>query len=391
MKISEKILKIFPLLLVNYEVSNYLANDAYLPALPQLAQDLGVSSHMAQLTLTLFFLGNATTQLFLGPLADCYGRRPILLGGGLCFLLGTILCATTSHIYWLLFARFIQGAAVTSMIITGYGTVHALYDTTQAIKTLAWMNSITVLAPSLGPLFGAILLLVMGWQGLFWVIALWAALGLASLAWLMPETCIEPVPLHPGKIAKSYWAILSNWGFMQPTLALFFLFSAMIAWITAGPFLIMEKFNYSSVVYGILQAVVFGCFIIGSHSTKRLINHFSPDTIAKIGATIAVIGGIVSISLAFLAKDLLIDLIVPMMLVALGSGIGFPVFNRLAIERSNETMGVKIAIFASATGLSALAGSAIVSIFYDGTVLGFSWIIFISSLITFLFYVFHKK
>src|SRR5579883_399237 len=99
---QEKILALFPFLLVFYEITNYLANDMYLPALPSLATDLGITPHLAQQTLTTWFLGSASLQLFLGPLSDRLGRRPILLGGGAVFILSTIVCAMTTNINILL-------------------------------------------------------------------------------------------------------------------------------------------------------------------------------------------------------------------------------------------------------------------------------------------------
>lgn len=119
---TAKMIVIFPLLLVLYEISMYLSNDAYLPALPHIVHDLSTSNHLVQLTLTAWFLGSASMQLFLGPLADKIGRRPVLLFGGLIYILSTIGCAITNDINTLLVLRFIQGASITSMIIAGYAT-----------------------------------------------------------------------------------------------------------------------------------------------------------------------------------------------------------------------------------------------------------------------------
>src|SRR5579883_2704724 len=73
---------IFPLLLVLYEISTYLSNDMYLPALPQMMADLGLSAKEAQLTLTTWFLGEASMPLIMGIISDRLGRRPVLLMGG---------------------------------------------------------------------------------------------------------------------------------------------------------------------------------------------------------------------------------------------------------------------------------------------------------------------
>ena len=80
-KLTERTLNLFPIIMVLYEISNYLANDAYLPAMPNIAAQFQTTNHLVQLTLTAFFLGNATMQLILGPISDRYGRRVLLPRG----------------------------------------------------------------------------------------------------------------------------------------------------------------------------------------------------------------------------------------------------------------------------------------------------------------------
>lgn len=380
-KLTERILNLFPIIMVIYEISNYLANDAYLPAMPDISSQLNASNYLIQLTLTAFFLGNATMQLILGPISDRYGRRVVLLGGGLVFILTTLLCAFSTNIYFLLIVRFFQGSAVTSMIVAGYATIHAMYEQVRAIKTLAWMNSITVLAPALGPLFGALILMVGNWRWIFIVLAIWATLAWIALFKIMPETCETAIPIEPKRIIKQYWLVLKNWQFMKPMIALSLLFGAMIAWIAAGPFLVIESFHYSALTFGLLQGLVFGSFILGTQLVSRFIDKLSTNKITEISILLAFMGGLSSLVLSLLIKEYLFCVVIPMMIFALGSGIGFPVFNRLAIEGSKESMGIKMALFASFMGISGLLGSIVISSVYSGTVFGFSAILFAFSVI----------
>ncbi|MBS0359380.1 MAG: multidrug effflux MFS transporter [Proteobacteria bacterium] len=374
-KLSDKILNLFPIILVIYEISNYLANDAYLPAMPEIANQLQTTNHLVQLTLTAFFLGNATMQLILGPISDRYGRRSLLLIGGAIFILTTIICAFSNNIYTLLITRFFQGSAVTSLIVAGYATIHAMYDQVRAIKTLAWMNSITVLAPALGPLFGALILLIGSWHWIFIILAIWASASWIALFRLMPETCETQIAIEPKKIINQYWLVLSNWQFIKPMMSLSILFAAMIAWIAAGPFLVMDSFHYSALVFGLMQALVFGAFIFGTHRVSKFIERMPIEKITRISVSLAVAAGILSVMLSLLTRDNLFNVVFPMMIFAFGAGIGFPVFNRLAIEGSNESMGIKMALFASFMGMSGLLGSVVIGSFYTGTVLGFSSIL----------------
>lgn len=385
-KISNEVLNLFPVLLVFYEIANYLANDAYLPALPIISQQLHTTSHLAQLTLTMFFLGNATMQLILGPISDRYGRRTLLLSGGLVFLSTTLFCALTSNIYSMLIARYLQGSAVTSLIIAGYATIHAMYDQTRSIKTLAWMNSINVLAPALGPLFGALILLIGSWRWIFIILALWSFFALIALYRYMPETCDTTKNISIKRIFYHYWAGVTNRKFLQPTLSVSLLFAAMIAWITAGPFLIMKLFHYSAIAFGFIQGLVFGSFILGTRWVGKYIEKMPIYKITNLSIILAIIGGILFLLLRLSTKDNLFSMVFPMMILALGAGIGFPVFNRLAIEGSNEPMGIKVALFSSFMGMGGLIGSVAISTFYKGTTFSFSLIMAsFTSLITLIY------
>ena len=91
MKKISKITGLFPILLVVYEISVYLSNDMYLPALPDMMHDLQISATQAQLTITMWFIGAASTPLVMGAFADHFGRRPTLLTGGVIYVFGVML------------------------------------------------------------------------------------------------------------------------------------------------------------------------------------------------------------------------------------------------------------------------------------------------------------
>lgn len=375
--ISEKTLTLFPMLLVFYEIANYLANDAYLPAMPIIAKELQTTHQLIQLTLTAFFFGNSTMQLILGPVADRYGRRKLLLGGGVLFIATTIICALCTNVYALIITRFFQGSAVTSIIIAGYATIHALFDQVRAIKTMAWMNSITVLAPALGPLLGAAILLIADWRWIFIILAIWASLGWLALYRFMPETCETQLSINLRQVLKQYGLTLKNWQFVKPILALSLSFLALIAWIAAGPFLMMTNFHYSPLAFGMIQGLIFGAIILGNHAVRILIDKISAEKMMRLSLVITIIAGLSSFLLSVLFRNYLADIILPMIIFSFGSSLGFPVFHRLAIEASPAPMGVKIALIASFMGVFALLGS--LAALYAGTVFGFASLLLVIS------------
>ena len=353
---------LFPLLLVSYEIILYLSNDAYLPALPKIANQFHVTNGLAQLTLTLWFLGSASMQLILGPLSEKYGRKKIILSGGLVFLLVTFACAYTNNIHLLILCRFLQGATVISMVVPGYAAIHESFEQEKAIHILALMSSCTILAPSFGPLLGSVLLQFMNWQGIFILLGCLALIPLIGLAFKMPETATQiGEPLGLKTIFRQYANILTNRQFMMYSLAGQCMFAAMIAWITAGPFLVINTFKYSELGFGLSQLCIFGSFIVGTKMLKALMAKYKPHFIARVGFVLTLCGSLYLCIAGYFYPGIYTNLVIGMMIIAFGTGILYPVTQRLSVESSQEPMGAKMAISSLLTGCASVLGSFVMS------------------------------
>ena len=382
----EKGLLIFPYLLVFYEITNYLANDMYLPALPSIAKDLNISANYAQMTLTAWFLGAASMQLIFGPISDRIGRRPVLLGGGLLFIIATLVCSFTSNINVLLVARFLQGCAVCTIGTAGYSSIHECFDQRKAIHILAIMGSITVLAPAFGPLAGSLVLQWFSWRWIFGILAIWAMTGWFFLWLWMPES--NPIdqqhPLDWRLIYQNYVSILLNSRFVFNTLIFCFTFLGMIAWIAAGPFLVIDKFKSSTLIFGVFQAMIFGSLIIGSQTVKYLLDKIGVNKIINLGLTLSLIGSVIALVSATLFPQFIWGLVISLMIFTFGSSLAFSPSHRIAIEACAEPMGARMAIFSSLMSLFGFIGGLLVSITYSGTLLWIASLLCIVSLAAWL-------
>lgn len=366
---------VFPFLLALYEVCAYLSNDAYLPALPTIVEDLKTTHNLVQLTLTTWFMGTASLQLILGPISDRVGRRPVMFIGAGVFILSTLGCAFSHDIHLLLFWRFIQGAAITSIIIAGYATIHELYETRQAIHLLAIMMSITVLAAAFGPTLGALILLVVGWRWIFGILAIWAIFAVAGLFFKMPETIKERHAIHFGKLITQYGRIFCHRKLMLYLVSSRFLFAALIAWITASPFLLIDTFHFSPLGFGGVQILIFGGFILGTHSVKHLMEKMSFNKLVFLGLIMALLGSVFAFVTSFIWSTQVWFLIVGAVVFAFGSGMVFPVLERLGIDACNEPMGSRVAVSSFLMGVAGMLGSMVVGSIYSGSLLSLSGIL----------------
>lgn len=95
-----------------------LATNIILPAFPRIGAELAISSPELGLLLSSFFLAFALGQLVVGPLADRFGRKPVVLGGLAVFAAGSVACALAGDLSALVLGRVIQalGACAASVL-----------------------------------------------------------------------------------------------------------------------------------------------------------------------------------------------------------------------------------------------------------------------------------
>src|SRR3954471_10417917 len=148
-----------------------LSIDMYLPALPQLADDLDAPASAVQLTLTACLLGLAAGQLLGGPISDARGRRAPLIAGLCLYVVASALCAAAPSIGVLVVLRFVQGLAGAFGIVISRAIVRDVAEGREAAALFAALILVNGVAPIVAPVLGAGVLHVTDWRGVFAVLA----------------------------------------------------------------------------------------------------------------------------------------------------------------------------------------------------------------------------
>ncbi|MFI4938173.1 MAG: Bcr/CflA family efflux MFS transporter [Candidatus Berkiellales bacterium] len=387
---NKRIALLFPFALVLYEIAIYLSHDMYLPALPIIARDFHASETIAQDTLLAWFLGSASMQLLTGPLSDRFGRKTIVLTGGVFFVLSTFICAFTDHAMTMIIARFIQGSTVCSVVVAGYAAIHELFDTKAAIKIIAIMGSVTILAPTIGPLFGAVIIEMAHWRAVFYFLAIWAIINLLFLFFIMPETNRIKIPLNLGSIIKDYIAITKNKSFMFYTVPYCLLFLSLICWLVESPFVIIETYQKGMIEFGLIQLIVFSGFSLGALATGVWVQKTNPLRLVAIGLIISFIASLILIISSFFISHLY-WFVVLMTVISFGSAMAFAPLNRCAVESCQQPMGRIMAIFAFYMNIFGVIATWLVTLFHDHAMDDLSILIALGIVIAFLIFFGLKK
>ncbi len=366
-----------PVLLVVYALGGLLATDTYLPSMPLLPEVFGTTAQSVQFTLTAYFAGVTIANLFYGPLSDRYGRRPVLLGGGIFFLVATMVCALATSIDMLIFGRFAQGAAVCSLTVTSRATIRELYDDQRVTKLNAYIAMAEGLAPALGPIIGAEILLLLGWRWNFFLVIVLAGLALIGLFFALPESNVQPNrdALRPWPVLTIYGRLLATRDFIGPVAASGLIFGGLMLYITVAPFILIGEMGLTPREFSQAQAGVVLAYILGLISTSRMVNRIGSVALLCLGLAAVVIGGVSMLVLALLGYNNVWAFVLPFVAYTLGIGIAMAPMLTRALSTNRSATGSVAALLGTLTMACAYVGSQTATVIYDGTTLPIAWAI----------------
>ena len=335
------------------------AIDMYLPAMPLIGDNLGVSPMGMQSTITAYFAAFGIAQMFYGPWADQAGRKLPLYAGIAMFVLGTILCMTATSGTGLIVGRFVQGLGGAALGVVPRAIVRDMMTGAEATRMMAKIMLTFSVSPMLAPLVGSALLVITGWRGIFAALLVASVVSLALLALAEPET-LSPQNRRPFKmrfLLKGCGELLVDKTFMLLTFVGAFGFGSFFIFLASASYVYQQGFGLTSPQFSIAFAVNAMAFIGASQGASRATVRFGNMPVliwASAGFALA------SVALLGLALMGLVTLWVCMAGLALANGcLGLivPATMVMALDDQGDKAGL-----ASSLGgtLQMLAGGAMV-------------------------------
>lgn len=346
-----------------------LATDMYLPALPALGSDLGAGADQVQLTLSLYMAGFALAQLLCGPLADRFGRKPIMVAGFVLFAAASIGCAFASNIETLTLCRFLQAIGGSAGPVLGRAAIRDIYTPREAARIMALLASIMALAPAIAPTLGGVMLAGLGWSSIFVALAGYALAMTVVVALGIPEPMAAEnrQPLKPCSLLRNYRTIASDISFVGYTLTNALIFSGLFAFLSGSSFVLIDFLGVEPELFGLFFAVIVLGYIGGNLTAVRLSGRLLPDQLLLRGLVVAVGGGSLMAALAMAEVFTVSAVIVPQALFMLGVGMVLPQTMAGALANFPRMAGSASALFGFVQMAVAASIGALVGHFYTGT------------------------
>lgn len=362
-------------LLAGLMALNSFAIDAMLPALPAIGRDLGITEeNQRQLVIVAYMFGFGSTQLIWGPLADRFGRKPILLSGMAFYVVFALLCGMAKSFELLVAARFAMGAssAVTRVLVTAM--VRDLFEGEEMARIMSLTFMVFMLMPMIAPTLGQGILLIGTWRLIFAFLAGWAFFAGLWALWRLPET------LHPEfrrsldlrEIGKAIRLALTDRLSLGYTLAMTATFGALVAYIATIQQIIGETFARPDAI-GWTFAAIAVPMAIGSFANARIVRRFGVRAVSHWGTIAFLFLALVHATVASTTGEGLIAFVVMQALTNGMLAFTSANFSTLAMSRMAEVAGTASSVQGvMGTVLGALLG-LVIGQAYDGSERPFLW------------------
>ena len=269
-----------------------LSTDMYLPSLPVMQADFGISASLVQMTLTMTMLGMALGQIFAGPVSDYYGRKKPLVIGMAAFTAATIGCVLAENIMAFLCFRFVMGFAGASGIVVSKAIARDVCEGPELTRFFAMLMMVNGLAPILAPVIGGQILLFTTWRGVFvTLVAIGFVLLLATLVYketLSPEKRLAGLKASFAKFPQ----LLKNRYFLGHCLLQCFAFGGFFAYISGSPFVFQNIFQVSPQAYSLIFGGIGVGLLVAGALPARLAGRVPEEKMLQTAMLISFFGSV---------------------------------------------------------------------------------------------------
>ena len=343
-----------------------LSVDMYLPAMPKMMRGLDTDIVHMHLTLSSYLTGFAVFHLACGPLADRFGRKPILTGGTLIFVVACLGCAQSTSVEELLGFRFLQGVGACVGPTLARTVTRDIFGPKRAARALSIIAMLMALGPAVAPTLGGLLLLLLPWPVIFLFLAVYGVLMILLLQVYLAESLPEKQSLRPLSIGRNYMQLITDPSYLLVTIASALIYSALLAYLSSASFVYIEMLGVPVQYFGFIFLSTVAGYIVGSGVSARVTYYFDSQQTMVFGALLCLLTTSSMWAGASLFPDSIWVLMLPMTAYAIGMGMVLPHAMAIALAPFPHIAGTASALLGFLQmGLSALGTAAVGAVLTD--------------------------
>ena len=348
-----------------------ISTDLYVGTLPAIAAAFAVNVSIAQLTLTSFLLGVGVAQLFVGILSDRFGRRPVLVGGLVLFVVCAVACALATSVTELVILRFFQAIGSSTPVVLSRAIVRDLHERTESARVLGYVGGFMGIVPIVAPVFGGYLVVWFAWSATFWFMAGYCVM-MSIVVWISVQETLSPGHIEPVDlryVLGSFRRVLRNRTALAYGVPYCFVYAGMFALFTGFAFIIQDLLHYPPQSSGVFFGIILIGYMAGALMVGRLSRQIPMARLFRIGTALAALSGLVVFGCVVSGVVHVAVFVVPMFAYLLAVGLINPIGLALVLAPFPEIAGKTSALLGAAQMAFSASASLLVSELHDGTAL----------------------
>jgi len=263
------------------------------PALPVLATTFGRDISIAQMTVSLYMVGIACSQIIMGPLSDRFGRRPVLLCGLGLMVAASIACIFAQTLPQLIAARFLQALGGATGMVVSRAIIRDLYSRDRISSMISLVIAVMMIAQMLSPLTGGLLETAFGWRAIFYLITAAALTITVVIAYMLPETRRERAA--GSSFRRDIGSLITSKAFIGYVACQVLASQIIFTFAGGGPYIVVTQMGRTSAEYGAWFATSAFAYLVGNLFCVRFAPRYQLEKLIWFGLALQLGGSLLNL------------------------------------------------------------------------------------------------
>ena len=353
-------------------------NNIMVPSLTSIATEMQTGFGDAQTILSIFMVGFAAGQLFVGPMSDRFGRKPVLTVSMVLFVAASVLCAFAPDLYSLWAARLVQALGVSATLSVGRAIVRDSFESSQMAQIYAYIGTALALGPIAGPIFGGFIEVAAGWRSVFFFLSGVGVVMLLIVVFMLRETNanLNHDATRPAKLIGNYATLLSTRLYMGYVLCNAICYGGIFAFTSCSAYILIGLLKVPPDVFGALYAITVSAYGVGTLVASQITRRIGIQRMILFGGLIMTIFGEILVMLPMLGYFNIWTVVVPFAGFAFGTGFVFPSGQAGGISPYPKMAGAASSMLSCLQMSTAAVIGAVTARLLDGNMMPMAWAVF---------------